>query len=100
MSAVGMCTSIDSKGFLRARCESEGLARDCRMTDIDANGAFIECFVPPVSGSPVKLRFDLPNGRSVKADGVVARHEFKVGFHVAFTALSPRDRRELEVLAR
>jgi len=95
MSAVGMCTSAASRreplGSLRARCETNGSGRDCRILNLTPGSAFVESFVPVVSGSQVKLHFWLPNGKKVSAAGVVRRHEFRVGFDVDFTEMTPQD---------
>src|SRR5215813_7920531 len=95
MSAVGTCTSasprVDSQSSLRARCEVNGLGRDCRILNLTPRAVFIESFVPPVTGSNVSLSFKLPNGHHVCARGIVTSHEFKVGFGVNLTGISQRD---------
>lgn len=102
MSAVGMCKSVDrredSNIFLRARCEINGSGRDCRILDLKSNGAFIESFVPTVTGTRVTLRFDLPNGHQVCTGGVVRYHQFKVGFGIDFTDLSSSDCEQINSL--
>lgn len=102
MSAVGVCTSsnnrIESEGFIRARCEVNGSARDCRLTNISSRKAFVESFVPAITGSEVKLHFQLPNGHSVCTTGVVTHHRFKFGFDVDFTAMSSRDQEQINNL--
>ena len=99
MTAVGACKSWDrakeSKEFLRARCEVDGLGRDCRVADLDPRGLFVESFVPVTAGSMVKLHFRLPNGHEVSTAGLVKHHEFTVGFGVDFIDLSPRDRDQI-----
>jgi hypothetical protein len=103
MSAVGICKSTnniaESRQFLRARCEVNGKNRDCRILEINPRAAFIESFVPAVTGSKVTLHFRLPNGHQVCTDGVVSHHQFKVGFGVDFVDLSARDRNEITSLA-
>jgi hypothetical protein len=95
MSAVGACTSAESRGEprngLRARCEVNGSGRDCRILNLTPRDAFVESFVPAVTGSRVTLRFNLPNGHHVCTTGVVRNHEFKVGFGVDLTGISERD---------
>ena len=99
MSAAGMCAStgrkLESPSFLRARCEVDGLGRDCRILNLTPRRAFIESFVPAVTGSRVSLQFRLPNGHTVCTTGVVSDHEFKVGFGVDFTELSASDRDQI-----
>jgi hypothetical protein len=77
--------------LIRVRCEAVGTGRDCRILDLNPNGAFIESFVPLTTGSRVKLRFCLPNGHPVSVDGLVNYHQFKVGFGVEFSDLSGVD---------
>jgi hypothetical protein len=102
MSAVGVCTSSNSRseytGVLRARCETNGNGRDCRVLNLTSRGAFVESFVPPVTGSQVMLHFRLPNGHQVCASGVVSHHQFTVGFDVNFTELSAPDREQINNL--
>ncbi|HXG94852.1 MAG TPA: hypothetical protein VNN73_21110 [Blastocatellia bacterium] len=95
MSAAGMCTSTgtktESRSYLRARCEVNGLGRDCRILNLSSRKAFVESFVPAITGSKVSLQFRLPNGYVVCTTGVVSNHEFKVGFGVDFTGMSAAD---------
>jgi hypothetical protein len=95
MSAVGVCVTsknqAEYQGALRARCEMSGGGRDCRVLTLTARRAFVESFVPLVTGSKVNLNFRLPNGHQVCSAGVVSQHEFAVGFAVDFTELSPLD---------
>ena len=99
MSAVGMCKSVDLKTdpqiLLRARCEIDGFGRDCRILDLKSRGAFIESFVPAVTGTSVKLRFDLPNGHQVCTGGIVRYHQLKVGFGIEFTDMSAFDHEQI-----
>lgn len=102
MSAVGVCASstsrAESTGVLRARCEMNGSARDCRVLNLNSRRAFVESFVPPVTGSQVILHFRLPNGHQVRATGVVSNHQFTVGFDVDFTEMSALDREQINGL--
>lgn len=99
MSAVGTCKSAGIKAgprnLLRARCEMDGLGRDCRILDITSRRAFVESFVPAPTGSRVMLHFSLPNGHQVCTAGVVSYHQLKVGFSVDFTELSANDRAQI-----
>jgi hypothetical protein len=99
MSAVGMCKSVDgqkqSQGFMRVHCEMNGHRRDCRLLDLTTRQAFVESFVPAVTGSPITLRFRLPNGHQICTTGVVSYHQFKVGFGVDFTDMSVQDREQI-----
>jgi hypothetical protein len=93
MSAVAYAGyAKEPKGLLRARCETREGAMDCRILDLNSNGAFIESFVPPVTGSTVCLNFMLPSGETVSASGVVKYHQFRLGFGLEFTELSGKDR--------
>lgn len=102
MSAAGVCASSNNRteyrGVLRARCETSGNARDCRLLNLTTGRAFVESFVPPVAGSEVTLHFRLPNGHQICASGVVTHHQFKVGFDVDFTELSVNDREQISGL--
>lgn len=102
MSAVGACASsnnrVDSKNFLRGRCEVNGSGRDCRLLNVSARNAFVESFVPAVTGSEVTLHFQLPNGHKVCTTGVVTHHRFKFGFDVDFTEMSSHDREQINSL--
>lgn len=95
MSAVGMCKSVDLKGnsqnLLRGHCEVNGHVRDCRIFDLKASGAFVESFVPAVTGTKVILRFNLPNDYQVCTGGIVRYHEFTVGFGVDFVDIPESD---------
>ncbi|MCI0489692.1 MAG: PilZ domain-containing protein [Blastocatellia bacterium] len=99
MSAVGMCKSVDintdSQNLLRARCEVNGYGRDCRILDLKSHGAFLESFVPAVTGTRVTLRFDLPNGHQVCTGGIVRYHQFKVGFGIDFVDMPPSDAEQI-----
>ena len=102
MSAVGVCASSNSRaeytGGLRARCETNGNGRDCRVFNLTSRRAFVESFVPPVTGSQVILHFRLPNGHQVCTNGVVSHHKFMVGFDVDFTEMSALDREQINGL--
>jgi hypothetical protein len=96
MSAAAIAwRSAERKPLLRVRCETDSGARDCLILELNSCGAFIESFVPLVTGSSVGLRFCLPNGHTVFARGVVKYHQFKIGFGVEFTHLSMSDRRQI-----
>ena len=102
MTAMGVCASSGKqatyKGELRARCETQGSGRDCRMFNLTPRRAFIESFIPYVAGTHVLLRFNLPNGHQVCATGVVSNHNFAEGFDVDFTDLSAADREQISSL--
>jgi hypothetical protein len=66
--------------------------------DLNSRSAFVESFVPATTGSKVTLRFNLPNGYQVCTSGVVSYHQFRVGFGVELTALSPDDCEQLNGL--
>ena len=102
MSAVGMCPSVkpgpDVSGTLRVRCEINGSGRECRILELSSRRAFVESFVPAVTGSRVRMNFHLPNGHLVYASGVVTHHQFSVGFDVDFTEISRSDRDQIDSL--
>lgn len=102
MSAVGVCASsnnrVEYRGFLRARCETNGNGRDCRVLNLSVGRVSVESFVPPVTGSEVTLHFRLPNGHQICASGVVSHHKFTVGFDVDFTEISAHDREQINSL--
>jgi len=102
MSAVGACASTGNRAqrenSLRARCEANGSARDCRILNLTAQQVFVESFVPTITGSEVLLRFRLPNGHQVCTSGVVSDHKFTSGFNVEFVDLSPHDRDQINGL--
>lgn len=102
MSAVGACASTGNRAqrenSLRARCEANGSARDCRILNLTAQQVFVESFVPTMTGSEVMLRFRLPNGHQVCTSGVVSDHKFTLGFNVEFVDLSPYDRDQINGL--
>jgi hypothetical protein len=102
MSAVGACAPAgdraELKNFLRARCEGEGNGRDCRILHLTAQRAFVESFVPALTGRRVTLRFCLPNGYPLCTTGVVIDHQFQVGFLVEFVDLPPHDRDQINGL--
>ena len=94
-AAVRAGRPAGSKAVLRVRCETSDGGRDCLMLDLNSGGAFVECFVPPVTGSKVNLRFRLPGGHTVCADGIVKYHQFKLGFGLEFSGLSTSDRDQI-----
>lgn len=100
MSAVGVRALVekntDAQAALLARCDVDGIARKCRILDLDSRQAFIESFVPAITGSNVTLQFHLPNGHQIKARGTVSQHQFTVGFKVDFNHLSSSDREQIE----
>jgi len=102
MSAMGACASakdrIEIRNFLRARCESNGNSRDCRIINLTTQTVFVESYVPSVTGSRVSLHFRLPNGHQVCAAGVVTDHKFQEGFSVNFVDLGQYDRDQINSL--
>lgn len=102
MSAVGACASAGNRAqlqnFLRARCEVNGIGRDCRILNLTTQRVFVESFVPPVNGSKVNLQFRLPGGHQVCTAGVVSESKFESGFSVEFVDLSPYDRDQIDSL--
>jgi hypothetical protein len=96
MSAVAYAGySKELMPLLRVRCETKAGTRDCRILDLNSKGAFVESFVPPITGSTVSLNFLLPGGETVSASGVVKYHQIKLGFGLEFTDLSTRDRERI-----
>ena len=81
--------------LLRVRCETSGGGRECRIMDLTSSGAFIESFVPEVTGTRVGVQFQLPNGHIVCTAGIVQYHQFRVGFGVEFTDISSKDRSQI-----
>ena len=104
MSAIGVLKAVEhiahEQNFLRARCEVNGLKRDCRVTSLKESGLFVESFVPAVACSTVHLSFNLPNGHQVLTSGIVTSHQFKSGFHVDFVNLSVNDREQINSFIR
>lgn len=101
MSAIGVRKLVDrDASVLRARCEVGGSRRECRVSEINEAGLFVESFVPAITGANVSLSFHLPNGHYINAAGVVTRHQFKIGFNVDFVQLSPADREQINGFAR
>jgi hypothetical protein len=102
MSAVGACAPAGDRtalrNFLRARCETSGNGRDCRIINLTTDGVFVESFVPWITGSQIRIHFRLPNGHQVCTNGVVSDHKFQVGFNVEFVDLSPLDRDQINGL--
>ena len=96
MSAIGVRKLVErDASILRARCEVNGMKRDCRVSAIHEGGLFVESFIPAVTGANVNLSFHLPNGHYINTAGVVTHHQFKIGFNVDFVQLSPADREQL-----
>ena len=102
MSAVGMCPSVkpgpEAGAMLRVRCEINGSGRECRILELNSRRAFVESYIPAVTGSRVRMNFRLPNGHLIYASGVVTHHQFKVGFDVDFTEISGSDRNQIDSL--
>jgi hypothetical protein len=104
MSAIGVLKAVErvahEQSFLRARCEVNGMSRDCRVTNVNENGLFVESFVPAVAYSKVNLSFNLPNGHQILTSGIVTKHQFKSGFDVDFVNLSATDKEQINSLIR
>jgi hypothetical protein len=104
MSAIGVLKAVErmahEKDFLRAQCEVNGMSRDCRVTNINESGLFVESFVPAVAYSKVNLSFNLPNGHQILTSGIVTKHQFKSGFDVDFENLSVTDREQINNFIR
>lgn len=102
MSAVGACAQAggrsESQNWLRARCETNGNGRDCRIVNLTSAGVFVESYVPSVTGSKVTMSFRLPNGHQICTPGVVRNHKFQFGFNVEFVDLSAHDRDQINGL--
>ena len=100
MSAVASAGRSRQIGeSIHVRCETNDGGRDCRVVELKSDGAFIESFVPPLTGSRVNLLLHLPDGDG-SAAGVVTSHKFTVGFGVAFTDVPAGDRKALAALSR
>jgi hypothetical protein len=104
MSAIGAIKAKDAATneplHIRARCEVNGLNRDCRVLNLNENGLFVESFVPATTESRVNLSFHLPNGHQISTAGVVTHHQFKFGFNVDFVGLSANDREQIRNFVR
>jgi hypothetical protein len=95
MSASAPVRAPRAAVILRASCQAPGGRRECRILSLDSRGAFIESFVPPVTGSIVELQFHLPGGHLVRAAALVKYHQFRVGFGIEFTEISDSDREQI-----
>lgn len=89
---------VELRNALRARCEMNGSGRDCRILNLTAQRAFVESYVPVLTGSGVTLYFRLPNSHQVCATGRVSDHKFQIGFSVDFLDLSLEDRDQIDSL--
>ncbi|MBI3653607.1 MAG: PilZ domain-containing protein [Acidobacteria bacterium] len=104
MSAIGVLKAVErvahEQSVLRAQCLVNGMNRDCRVTNLNESGLFVESFVPAITDSRINLSFHLPNGHQVLTSGIVTRHQFKSGFHVDFVNLSLKDREQIRNFIR
>jgi hypothetical protein len=104
MSAIGVCQSAERdlifKNDIRAKCEINGLHRECRVFQLNEKGLFIESFVPAITGSKVAIHLNLPNGHQVSTQAVVTHHQFKEGFKVNFINLSAIDGEQINNCVR
>lgn len=71
--------------------EGAGVQAATRISDINPSGVFIDALTPLPVGAALKLRFTLPGGQEIAAEGVVVHSQTMIGMGVAFTSLKPED---------
>ena len=76
--------------------EGAGTRAQTRISDISANGVFIETLSPLPDGSNIRLAFTPPGGRRIEVEGIVTQSQPGIGMGVAFTRIKPEDARLIE----
>ena len=86
--------------LLEVRYEGAGVRAETRISDISDTGTYIDTISPLPVGSSLKLRFTLPGGHVIEAEGVVKNSQPQNGMGVQFINLNPDDRRRIRDLLR
>jgi hypothetical protein len=71
--------------------EGASVSADTQISDITPEGVFIDTDCPASIGSAVGIRFTLPTGHTVSAEGVIVHVIEGVGMGIAFTEITPDD---------
>lgn len=90
MSAV--CGTLERVSVsLDVICEAASGKRDARMSDVGADGCYIDCLAPVTLGETVAFKVRLPTGHWLQLRGVVIEQEWHSGFDLRFTDLSEEE---------
>src|SRR5690349_16739080 len=84
---------------VEVRYDGSGLRAQTRLSDMSAIGLHLEVTTPLPIGLSLGLSFTLPDGRKVRARGVVVRSEPGAGMAVLFTSINEADRQRIAELA-
>lgn len=79
--------------------DGAGTHAQTRISDISETGVFVETLQSPPLGSVVHLKFSLPGGHAVEADGVVKHIQRGIGMGVEFLELKPEDAKYIRSLS-
>ena len=73
-----------------------GVRTHRRLTELGANGVYIDTVAPLPEGTPLDLRFTLPDDHIVMAQGVVRYCQPGAGMGVEFTSISDDDHERIQ----
>jgi hypothetical protein len=76
--------------------ETAGVRQKAHIKNIGTLGVFIETDSPISVGVRLKLRFTLPTGPVIEADGVVAHRQTGSGMGVAFISIGAQELKHIK----
>ncbi|HXG91651.1 MAG TPA: PilZ domain-containing protein [Blastocatellia bacterium] len=77
--------------LLEVKYEGAGVRAETRISDISTTGVFVDAMTVLPVGSRIALSFKLPDGHTVKPEGVVRQSQPGIGMGIEFTKISPDD---------
>jgi PilZ domain-containing protein len=84
--------------LLDARWESMSRTHEARVDDVSMSGCFVNTYGHVEDGEQINLQIQLPSGEWLPLHGRVASHQPGVGFGMAFSSLSGKERAVLREL--
>lgn len=84
--------------LLEAKWESMSATHEARVDDVSLGGCFVNTFGRVELGEDVDLQIQLPSGAWFALHGRVATFQPGVGFGIAFTSLTAKQKAELKEL--
>ena len=84
--------------LLEAKWQSMSRTHEARVDDVSLGGCFVNTYGHVEPAEEINLTMQLPSGEWLPLRGRVASYQPGVGFGIAFTALSPKERAVLKEL--
>lgn len=84
--------------LLDARWESMSRTHEARVDDVSMGGCFVNTYGHVEHGEEINLQIQLPSGDWLPLRGRVASYQPGVGFGIAFSSLSGKERMLLKEL--